>query len=167
MDLVSIKTKVKEGIQKYKYVWLVLLLGMGLMLLPSKEKTTTHQAAQTEQQQVTQSIDDQLSQILSNIDGAGKVQVYLSVCEGEKTIYQTDEDSVSSEDNINIQVKTVILSDGSREMGLIRQINPPTYKGALILCQGADRPQIHLAIVDAVSKITGLGADKIAVLKMK
>jgi len=39
--------------------------------------------------------------------------------------------------------------------------------GAVIVCQGADDPQVRLSIVDAVSKVTGLGSDKISVLKMK
>jgi stage III sporulation protein AG len=36
-----------------------------------------------------------------------------------------------------------------------------------VVCQGADDPVVKLLIVDAVSKVTGLGADKISVMKMK
>jgi stage III sporulation protein AG len=39
--------------------------------------------------------------------------------------------------------------------------------GAVVIAQGADDPSIKLAIVDAVTKATGLGANKISVLKMK
>jgi stage III sporulation protein AG len=39
--------------------------------------------------------------------------------------------------------------------------------GAIVLCQGADVPSVRLAIVDAVSKVTGLVANQISVLKMK
>ena len=63
---------------------------------------------------------------------------------------------------------TVTVTDAQRnESGLIRQVNPPVYKGAVIVCQGADNAAVRLAIVDAVGKATGLGADKISVLKMK
>ena len=63
---------------------------------------------------------------------------------------------------------TVTLTDSNRnQSGLIRQIIPEKYQGAVILCQGADDPIIRLAIVDAVSKATGLGANKISVLKLK
>jgi stage III sporulation protein AG len=43
----------------------------------------------------------------------------------------------------------------------------PQYLGAIVVCQGADRSDVRLAIVEAVSALTGLGADKISVLKMK
>jgi hypothetical protein len=63
---------------------------------------------------------------------------------------------------------TILTTDSDRnQTGLIHQKNPPVYRGAVVLTQGADDPAVKLAIVDAVGKATGLGADKIAVLKMK
>ena len=64
-------------------------------------------------------------------------------------------------------INTVIVSGNDRtESGLVRQINPPVYMGAIVVCQGADDPTVQLAIIDAVSKITGLGTHRISVLKM-
>ena len=60
------------------------------------------------------------------------------------------------------------MTDGQRgQTGLVRQVLPATYRGAVVVCQGADDPRIRLAIVEAVSMATGLGADRISVLKMK
>ena len=39
--------------------------------------------------------------------------------------------------------------------------------GAIVVCQGGDNATVRLAIIEAVSNVTGLGADKISVLKMK
>jgi hypothetical protein len=39
--------------------------------------------------------------------------------------------------------------------------------GAVIVCQGADKPVVRLAIVEAVADATGLSTDTITVLKMK
>ena len=62
----------------------------------------------------------------------------------------------------------MIITDSDRkEEGLITQVDPPVYQGAIIVCQGADRGAVRLAIVEAVSRVTGLGADRISVLKMK
>ena len=61
-----------------------------------------------------------------------------------------------------------MTTDSDRnETGLVHQINPPVYLGAVVLAQGADNPVVKLSIVEAVSKVTGLGADKISVLKMQ
>jgi len=36
-----------------------------------------------------------------------------------------------------------------------------------VVCQGADRAGVRLAVVDAVKSVTGLSSDRITVLKMK
>ena len=38
--------------------------------------------------------------------------------------------------------------------------------GAVVLCEGADSIQVQCAVVEAVSTLCGIGADKVAVLKM-
>ena len=93
-----------------------------------------------------------------------RVRVLLTQREGERTVYQTDEDSTSS----GIRSDTVLLNGSDRsQTGLVQQVNPPTYLGAVIVCQGADSASVRLAIVSAVGSVTGLSTDKITVLKMK
>ena len=87
---------------------------------------------------------------------------------GEEIHYQTDEDQTVSADSDSCRSDTVIVTGEDRgQSGLIRKVNPPTYRGAIVVCQGADRAAVRLAIVEAVSAVTGLGADRISVLKMK
>ena len=130
------------------------------MLIPSGKQNKQ----QTVEQVYTapeQSITDELTVILSNIKGAGKVQVMLTVKIGERYIYQTDQSSENRQD-------TVIVTDSDRAQdGLIQQIESPIYRGAIILCQGADSAGVRLAITEAVAKVTGLDASEISVLKMK
>ena len=100
--------------------------------------------------------------------GAGKVDVLLTVSQGERTIYQTDSSYSQGETATDTRTQTILITDSQRnETGLVHQINPPVYQGATVLTQGADEPAVKLAIVDAVSDATGLGADKITVLKME
>ena len=61
----------------------------------------------------------------------------------------------------------IIVDADRKESGLIKQVNPQKYLGAIVVCQGADSPSVRLAITQAVSRIIGLSADKICVLKMK
>lgn len=169
MDVISIKDKLIEFIKKYKYVALILLIGFILMVIPTGKKNET---VVTEipivQTQKHISVAEQLDDILSNIDGAGDVQVLLTVAAGEQTIYQTNDTISNGGDTSNTQINTVTVMDTQRnETGLIRQINPPVYQGAIVVCHGADSPSVRLSIVEAVSKVTGLGTDRISVLKMK
>ena len=41
----------------------------------------------------------------------------------------------------------------------------PQYRGALVVCDGGNNDRVRLAVIDAVSVLTGLGADRIAVVK--
>ena len=108
-----------------------------------------------------ETLDKELEAILSNIKGAGRVQVMLTVASGEQVIYQTDSSSADRQD-------TVIINGENRvQDGLVQQIISPTYRGAIVLCQGADSANVCLAIKEAVSKVTGLDSSKISVLKMK
>lgn len=167
MDVASWLKRIGNLLKRYKYAVLVLFIGLGLMLLP---KWGDDAKPAPVQETVTQpeSVDDQLADILSKIEGAGNVQVLLTVRAGEEILYQTNNTTSTTGDSTSAQVTTVTITTSDKDQtGLIRQVNPPTYMGAIIVCQGADQPNIRLAVVEAVSKVTGLGADRISVLKMK
>ena len=92
----------------------------------------------------------------------------LTQATGERIQYQTNDDLSSAEHTQTSRTDTVILTDSSRnQIGLVAQIDPPTYLGAVVLCQGAENSAVKLAITQAVSNATGLGYHKITVLKMK
>lgn len=167
MDIRTLQNKVVDFLKKYRYAALVLIIGLALMAVPTKGKEVEANIDPPDPEQQI-SVSEQLALILSQIKGAGKVEVLLTVAAGEETIYQTNEDTVISDNSSSVKKDTVTVTDAQRDQtGLVRQVNPPTYLGAVIVCQGADSPAVKLAIVDAVSKVTGLGADRISVVKMK
>ena len=167
MDIKNAVSKLKSAMEKYKYVCIILLVGLTLLLLPDKKQETVKQVSST--QNSMEKLDEEaLANILQAVEGAGSVQVMLSVASGEKTVYQTDQDTLGTGENNSVKTQTVIITDSQRnEIGLINQVNPPIFLGAIVVCQGADSPTVKLAITQAVSKITGLGTEKICVLKMK
>lgn len=169
MDIKSISVKIILLLKKYRYAVLVLVIGLILVTIPTGKKNGD--AAEIVQETVSvipKTTDEQLSLLLSKIDGAGTVEVMLTVAEGEEIVYQENSDTSSNTDLYSSKTDTVTVTDSQKNQnGLIRQVIPPKYLGAIVLCQGADDPSVKLAIVDAVSKITGLGADCISVLKMK
>lgn len=167
MDEMNPGKRIRELLDKYKYALLILAVGILLMLLPSQTEPETENAAP----QITtepETMENMLEQILAQIDGAGKVAVLLSEQEGSETFYQTDTESQTGETDTSNQSQTVIVTDSDRnESGLIRRTDPPKYQGAIVVCQGAARAEVRLAIVEAVRCATGLGANQISVIKMK
>ena len=167
MEMSQLVQKAKTLIIKYKSAAIVLLVGIGLMLLPNFDKDNTNAAPKNAEQEPV-SLDTTLSKVLSKVQGAGRVEVMLNIGQGEKTIYQMDDDSSQSDSGYTGRKQTVTLTDGQRnQYGLVQQVNPPVYLGAVVLCQGANDPVVKLSIVEAVSKITGLNASQICVLKME
>ena len=147
----------------------LLLIGICLMLIPGKKQQKQASSLTTS---VTKSdspnISQQLELFLQQIEGAGKVKVLLTISKGEETVYQNDIKTSDSDNSFTSDIKTVILTDGNKnEYGLITNIIGPVYQGAVIACQGADRPEVRLAITEAVSKLTGLRSDHIYVMKLK
>lgn len=164
MDRNILIKNVPDLLKKYKYAILVFAVGLALMLIPFNRKEPLKEDTEPVQKVEETALTVQLEQILSQIKGAGKVRVLLSVSAGEKTVYQSDTDIAEN----TSRTDTVIITDADRaQNGLVQQVIPPTYLGAIIVCEGADRAEVRLALVEAVSRFTGLGADRISVLKMK
>ena len=167
MDILKWKKGILLWFGKYKYVLIVVLLGMVLMMLPAQKKERTETPPVTSESKGEGDLSEMLEQILEKIHGAGEVSVLLSISQGEQTIYQTDTTTTQDSDRTDKKVQTVLVTEADRsQMGLVYQKNPPTYLGAIVLAQGADNPVVKLDIVQAVSHVTGLGADRISVLKM-
>ena len=168
MEWMSLSKRLPDILKKYKYAILVLAVGLVLMAIPSgtdRENTTDEAPVEIKLQT---SVSQELAALLTQIEGVGKVEVMLTIASGEETVFQTDQDISMGNDTQSTRQETVMTTDTQRnQTGLIKQINPARYLGAVIVCQGADSPSVRFAVVDAVSKATGLGSDRISVLKMK
>lgn len=159
----------KEFLKNNRYVALVLLCGLVLMCWPQKKAQTVQEAqAAPEQTQKTEDLEQRLEEILSQVSGAGSVRVLLTQDASGQTLYQTDETTATDTSGTNVRRETVLVSDGSRqESGLVRQTQAPSYRGAIVVCQGGDAASVRLAVVEAVAGVTGLPTNRITVLKMK
>ena len=160
MDIMRKLGKYTEKLKKYRYVCIVVLIGVFLMMLPTGGSQTEEKVTETQTTQ-ERSMETRLTEILTQIRGAGKVSVMLTVAAGEETVFQEDQGSTGQKD-------TVTVTDKDRnQSGLVVQILPPRYLGAVVVCQGAEDPTVRLAIAEAVSSLTGLGMDKISIVRMK
>ena len=160
MDMESGKQQFIAFVKKYQYIFLVVLAGVFLMLLPENAEEPQMEIAPEVSDHPD--LEEELSLILSHISGVGKAEVLLTEASGSDTIYQMDEGQNQS------SLDTVIVTGENRiETGLVKQIISPVYKGAVIVCQGADSASVRLSVLEAVKSVTGLSSDCITVLKMK
>lgn len=158
--LIDLKKKLQG-----KRLWLIpaLLLGLLLLLLPKK----TAGPAASETQSVDFSLEAEEKRIaaaLSRIEGAGTVTVVLTVDRSEEREYarNTDSDSRTETDGNRIEARSEIAEVGSGALTV--QLIYPRYRGALVVMEG-DGSALRLAVTQAVSALTGLGTDKITVVR--
>ena len=166
MDWMKIRSRISQQVSQYKYVLLIIGVGILLMLLPTQSETK-QESDLTGQAKTDASVEVKLEQILSQIRGVGKVRVLITEQTGSETVYQVDEDRTEGDGSLRLKKETVIVSGGGIQSGLIQTVTPPTYLGAIIVCQGAGSPEVRLAVTNAVSAVTGIGMDRISVLEMK
>ena len=162
-----------EGVRKlwgrYKFVALVAVIGVMLLLWPSGSgdtKTLESGMPLTDRQ----SIQQEMENILSRISGVGQVQVMLTVdTDGERQLARDTELSYSGQtaapEDYSRRTETVLVDTTGGDEAVVTRTLYPTYRGALVVCQGGDRAEVRLAVTEAVSALTGLTADRITVAK--
>ena len=123
LELTQLKDRVYSFIKQNKYVLVIAVIGIFLLLpeMENQDETVAYKA-----EVPTLSTEQQLSQLLSTMDGAGKVKVLLTLAEGEEILYQTDVSESFSNNESDREVSTVIISGSDRsETGLICKVTPP------------------------------------------
>jgi stage III sporulation protein AG len=165
--------RLKKLLGKYKFVFVVILAGIVLLLLPDLGGEPTQPEPEPVQPAVSdpfqvEEMESKLSQVLSKVEGAGEVTVVLTVKSTARQVLAQDGESSEREGEVESSLSTVVISKGSggEETVSLQQLSPQ-YQGALVVCSGGDAPGVQLRLVEAVSALTGLGADKISVCKGK
>lgn len=164
--LAKLAGKIKGPMEKYRLVWLVILAGLILLMLPMGEEEEPVQETPTATTQFDlAALENRLEEALSKIDGAGEVTVVLTIQNGPRQVLAQDVDRRTGEGE---NTETVILSRGSsaQETVAVQELYP-SYQGALLICEGGDDPDVRLKLTEATSALTGLGADKISISKGK
>ena len=161
--------KKAEGVRKiwdrYKYAVLVVLIGAGLLLLPAGRR-----AAEAPAEAQVADLQAALEEILGNISGVGQVKVLLTLdSDGEAQLAQDTELSYSgntaSPEDYARRSKTVLVDGASGDETVVIRRVYPTYRGALVVCQGGGRAEVRLAVTEAVAAVTGLPSDRVTVAK--
>lgn len=163
--------RLRDGLKRYRLIAVVLVAGVVLMAIPTgsernqSAKSTDSEKAETFNIHET---EKRLSDTLSKVEGAGQVTVMLTTQNGTSRILAEDREFSQKDSGEEKQTSTVLVSKGSgnQEPVTLQEIYP-SYQGALLVCAGGDNPEVKLKLVEAVSALTGLGADKISVCKGK
>ena len=156
--------RARAALERFRLPLLILALGAMLLLLPSGRTEKTAQAAQTPVQQTQPDMQQALTRLLSSIEGVGRVELLLTNTGSDETFYQTD---VRRSGETSEETTVFSSSQSAQKTPVVTKTKKASYAGAVVVCDGADSAVVRLRIVQAVSALTGLGSDKISVIKMK
>jgi stage III sporulation protein AG len=185
------RDKDKAGLLK---VIVALVLGVLLISFARFRLNTNSKTTEQEQQALNESasngptetdytlvLEKRMETALSQIDGAGKVKVLLTLTQGKELVVA--EDKTTNQD-INeetdgaggtrktqslIEEHTLVLytDENGVEVPLILREVSPVIEGAVIIAEGGENIFVKDALTRAAETVLGLTADKVQVFKMK
>ena len=170
--------RVWELVRKYQYPLLILLVGVVLLCLGrggEESAGETEAAAQSEQSAAAEEFDldafeERLGVTLANIEGAGRVQVVLSLKTAGESVYAADVRRAGGNvsDGGDYESTLTVVSDRtSGESPVLVKTYYPEFRGALVVCDGADDPQVRTRVLEAVQAVCGLTSAEVSITKMK
>ena len=141
-----------------------LALGVLLLLLPWGRSGAETAAGEEAPAFSLDEAEERIARALRRIAGAGEVTVVLTLDTGLQREYarNTEDSREDGSGESRIQARSEVAS--SRDEALTVRYAYPRYRGALVVVQG-DGAGLKLEITQAVSALTGLGADRITVVR--
>ncbi|MCI8961884.1 MAG: hypothetical protein HFJ18_03060 [Clostridia bacterium] len=121
-------------------------------------------------------LETKLEEILSKMEGVGKVNVMLTYSKGSEIVPMQNENSkvsttqeTDSEGGTRVieekdTSKEIVYSDGSKIE--TQTVINPVVKGAIVIAEGASNATVKSNIISAVEAITGLATYKVQVFEM-
>ena len=155
---------------RWKYAVLVVAAGAALLLLPSGGKQSAADVPDENVQDTVQETETRMETILAKIDGVGELHLMLTADTGtSRHLAQDTELSYSGDtaapEDYQRKSETVLSGGSGSEEPVVTETRCPTWRGALVVCQGGGDAQVRLAVTAAVASLTGLGSDRITVVK--
>ena len=171
--------------QKKNWLFFVGLAGICLIFLSDilfgGREGSTGAARQSTQQAVSaatgvQELETRLTEMLESVQGAGKVQVMITLESAGETVYARDEqsDTQTTQDGSDgvtdrkesYKSEHIIVDAADGKQPLVETHIEPEVKGIAVVCEGGDDITVIKRITDLVSVVLGLSTNRICVTKM-
>ena len=156
---------------KDKRFWLLIIgAAVGIALLIAGSIGAKRQAEQTDETPTSshseldpdafaKSVEEQVTQICSQVKGAGQVSVVVTLKGGYRAVYATDSQTTGT----GYKSSMVLTGSGSSEEGVLICYENPEIGGIGIVCEGGSDAAVRQSIVSLVSAAFNVGTNKIYV----
>lgn len=160
--------RLRESEWRVRLIVLIGLAGMGCILLssllPDKAEAPPLPAQDTAAA-YRGTLETELHDMLTAMDGVGEVQVLVTLAGSEEYCYAKADDRTVTDTQTRTSVSYVTVG-GSRE-ALLETVAHPAITGVVVACGGGDRPVVQESVTRAVSVACGLPSNKVYVAKLR
>lgn len=141
---------------------LAMLLLLLSELLPGSgtQKTAASAVPAAAVSQYQTQLEQQLEELISQLQGAGKTTVMVTLTTGEETVYAVD----TQTGDMQQQETHVLLQDGS---ALAETTYLPQVCGVAVLCEGGGDVRVAARITELLHSLLDLPANRICVEQRK
>ena len=153
-----------------KKPWLLMLLGiLGMVLiLISSFVPSGETAAPAASEDPAAAIEARLSALISQIDGAGRTEVMVTLQDTGSTRYLSESDETEEWADGLLQRKEtsqqyVTSGGGAVEVASLT----PTVEGVAVVCEGGGSAQVQNDIYEVIYALYGLSSSHVTVEKMR
>ena len=176
LGLISAKNK-NQIIVAIGLIGLILISASSIFKKDSKKKHIPAQNQTMETRRET--LQQNLENIISSIDGAGKSKVLVTFENSAETVYATEEkkNKEASEDKAEGEItrkketddcekKYITIKDGEgTEHALAVTEIEPKVKGVVAICQGGDNPVVKQKVTEAITTALNIVSKRVCVIK--
>ena len=140
--------EIKELFRSEKKIKIILITGALVILLIALSGLTTEKKNESDnvlfdynqQKQYEEALETKLSDVLSEIEGIGNINIMITLDSSEESIF----------------------SDNKKE---ITSVKTPSVRGVIVVCDGGDNIVIKEKVISAVAGVFGISTTRISVIK--
>ncbi len=150
---------------------LLVIVGVVLLVMPSGAKSkTTASVEMLDSEEYVKRLEDKLTNILSNIKGAGKVHVMLTITQGPEKVIATnsttEETSTTNKDGSNVTDKNVESKPVVKNNDLyVLYEKLPEVTGVIVVSSGASDLVVRMQLISATSALLNISSNQIEIFE--
>ncbi|MGN0526761.1 MAG: hypothetical protein ACI4IF_04935 [Acutalibacteraceae bacterium] len=164
----NIKLKKKQIVLiAISFIIVVLIVFSDFLATSNEEQADISNTSEFSVQYIDKT-EKELEKLLSNINGAGKVSVMITLENCYENVYAVGYSQSQKENNSQVDEEYIIVKKGSNnEECLLVKVYEPTVKGVAVIAEGAGSVEVKNAITQTVCALFNISSVKVSVEKMK
>jgi len=177
----QIFSKETDTTARLKVIIAIGIAAMLLIALPDalggcREKQIESADTQLEPMEYAALLEERLEKLISQVEGAGETRVMVTLQNGVEYIYASEDKtsintseslgnngSQSSEAKENSENSYIIMKDDNGERALVRTELMPSVNGVVVVCEGADDPQVAERIKTVVTTALNISSKRVCI----